>query len=164
MLSGGIKAATNGDVITGGESSNPIPQIPVETPRPILGAAYFLLVMLVTITIIGLHLLKLHKTDKLYVDKTMDARKQAEDNSVASDDLQAYYIERLQECLAALQVANQHGRAVVEAYKAGATYALSPDLNDRWDGIKFYDGDPDWVQRVNEEIKAAERKVRLMAV
>jgi hypothetical protein len=159
-----VEALTSGGGIIGGGPANPVTEVPLETPRATLGVAYLLLVLLVTITIIGLHLLKLHRTDKLYVDRTMDARKQARDNSVAADDLPGYFIERLGECLNALEVVNQHGRAVIDAYIAGARSRLSPDLNSRWKKLEFDDREPHWVQRVKDEIRAAERGVRLTVV
>ncbi|WP_152365213.1 hypothetical protein [Microlunatus speluncae] len=156
VLGGGVQAEPSvGSPFTGGgDSSSPDRSPTSEGFDLALGVAYFLLLTAATVAIIGLHLFVQHQDRAASVNAQLAERSRALATSVPAGRLDAYYVERLKECLAALPIANRHGRSLIGAYDAGVRSNITDDLNAIWPGVEFDDSDPAWVDGARAAIAA----------
>lgn len=164
VLGGGVQAQpTSGGISGGGPTS--APTFVAENFHLVLALAYFLLLVVANVAILGLHLYEQHQDDTLHVDANIAERKRAHAASVGPDRIDALYVQRLKECLGAVESVNHHGRAVVGAYNAGVRSTVDADLNGIWSPLEFDDSEPAWVAEVNAEIRHIERgAVRIAAI
>jgi hypothetical protein len=113
----------------------------------VLALAYFLLLVVANVAILGLHLYEQHQDDALQVAANIAERKRAHAASVGPDRIEELYVQRLKECLGAVESVNHDGQAVVAAYNAGVRSTVDGDLNGIWSPLEFDDSEPAWLPR-----------------